>query len=74
MPFKDSFPRKEPVHKLKAGTNTFATIDKKEAGPFYIVNIVDGVATLQGKESIKVPVSDLIQHFRAKPSKAPVVN
>ena len=48
-----------PSPKFKPGEMVNAMIGKKARGPFYLVQIADGLATLQGKESIEVPVSDL---------------
>jgi hypothetical protein len=45
----------------KPGTNVIAKIDGKDCGPYYVLQIVDGVATLQGVESYQVPVSDIVK-------------
>lgn len=52
----DSSPEPAP---FKPGQNVRALIDKKEAGPFYLVQISGGKATLQGAKQIEVPVADL---------------
>ena len=45
--------------KIKAGMNVFAKAKGKNIGPFYLVQIENGKATLQGAELFEVPVSDL---------------
>ena len=45
--------------KFKAGTNVFAKIDGKTAGPFYLVQIEGDKATLQGAKTHIVPLSAL---------------
>jgi hypothetical protein len=49
--------KKQP--EIKAGANVRAEIDKEVRGPFYLVQIAGDVATLQGAETIEVPVSAL---------------
>ena len=45
--------------KFTPGTNVFAKIDGKMAGPFYLVQIEGETATLQGAKSHTVPLSAL---------------
>ncbi len=52
---------KKSAYTPKAGTNVFATVDGKEIGPIYLVQIESDKATLQGGETYVVPVSDIIK-------------
>jgi hypothetical protein len=52
---------KEPAYTPKAGTNVFATVDGKEIGPIYLVQIEGDKATLQGAQTHVVPVSAIIK-------------
>lgn len=45
----------------RAGTNVFATIDGKEKGPLYLVQIDADNATLQGEETHIVPVASILR-------------
>lgn len=45
----------------RPGTNVFATIDGKEVGPFYLVQIDGNNATLQGLETHIVPVASILR-------------
>lgn len=45
--------------KFTPGTNVFAKIDGKMAGPFYLVQIQGDKATLQGAKTHVVPLSAL---------------
>ena len=50
---------KAPSPKIKAGMNVFAKVEGKTEGPFYLVQIENGKAKLQGADLFEVPVSDL---------------
>jgi hypothetical protein len=52
---------KKAAYTPKAGTNVFATVDGKEIGPIYLVQIEGDKATLQGGETHVIPVSDIIK-------------
>lgn len=52
---------KKPAYTPKAGTNVFATVDGKEIGPIYLVQIEGDKATLQGGEEIAINVSDIVR-------------
>jgi len=59
MAEKNPLESKAPSPEIKAGMNVFAKVEGKKAGPFYLVQIENGKATLQGAELFEVPVSDL---------------
>jgi len=59
MAEKNPLESKAPSPEIKAGMNVFAKVEGKKAGPFYLVQIENGTATLQGAELFEVPVSDL---------------
>jgi hypothetical protein len=47
--------------KPRAGTNVYVKKEGKEAGPFYLVQIVGDKATLQGSTSFEAPLVDIIR-------------
>ena len=50
----------KPEFLPKAGTTVFARVGGKEIGPIYLVQIEGKTATLQGAETLTIPLSDII--------------
>ena len=59
QPTPSAEPKPEPKFKPHAGTNVFAKVNGKESGPFYLVQIEGGKATLQAGKSLTVNLSDI---------------
>lgn len=49
----------KPPEKKWAGNNVIAKVNGKEIGPIYCVQVVNGIATLQGSKTYEVKAEDI---------------